>query len=208
MTDFGLGAAATATATGRSRTRVDRTTPTPSEIAGTLDYMAPEQRSGGDVDAPGGPLRVRRRALRDADRRAAGGHGRAERPEPDGAQGAWTKRSAGRTRGWTSGSRRREEFAKRRSTRRCRRRCRRRRRCRAADRRRVPWRRRSAASRQAAARSAASGRAPATSSACTAACSSSRRPPLPAVRRVPGPARPVLHLLRRGGEPAGRGVSG
>lgn len=49
VTDFGLGRAATNTA-GSIAYSQSMDTPEAREIAGTLDYMAPEQRAGADVD--------------------------------------------------------------------------------------------------------------------------------------------------------------
>jgi serine/threonine protein kinase len=50
VTDFGLGRAATSTAVGSIAYSASMNDPAGREIAGTLDYMAPEQRAGGDVD--------------------------------------------------------------------------------------------------------------------------------------------------------------
>jgi serine/threonine protein kinase len=50
ITDFGLGKAATG-ALGSIAYSASLNTPAGREIAGTLDYMAPEQRSGGEVQA-------------------------------------------------------------------------------------------------------------------------------------------------------------
>lgn len=50
VTDFGLGRAATDTAAGSIAYSASLDTPAAREIAGTLDYMPPEQRSGADVD--------------------------------------------------------------------------------------------------------------------------------------------------------------
>jgi serine/threonine protein kinase len=50
VTDFGLGRAATSTAVGSIVYSASLNDAAGKEIAGTLDYMAPEQRSGGDVD--------------------------------------------------------------------------------------------------------------------------------------------------------------
>jgi len=50
VTDFGLGRAATRTAVGSIVYSQDMSKGT-GDIAGTLDYMAPEQRSGGETDA-------------------------------------------------------------------------------------------------------------------------------------------------------------
>ena len=50
VTDFGLGRAATKTAVGSIMYSQDMSKES-GQIAGTLDYMAPEQRSGGDLDA-------------------------------------------------------------------------------------------------------------------------------------------------------------
>jgi serine/threonine-protein kinase len=49
VTDFGLGRAATKTAVGSIVYSQSMGDPAAKEIAGTLDYMAPEQRAGGDV---------------------------------------------------------------------------------------------------------------------------------------------------------------
>ena len=51
VTDFGLGRAATDTAAGSIAYSASLDSPAAKEIAGTLDYMPPEQRSGGDMDA-------------------------------------------------------------------------------------------------------------------------------------------------------------
>ncbi len=50
VTDFGLGRAATSTAVGSILYSASLNDSAGKEIAGTLDYMAPEQRGGGDVD--------------------------------------------------------------------------------------------------------------------------------------------------------------
>lgn len=50
VTDFGLGRAATDTAAGSIAYSASLDSPAGREIAGTLDYMAPEQRSGEAVD--------------------------------------------------------------------------------------------------------------------------------------------------------------
>ena len=49
VTDFGLGRVSTDTAAGSIAYSASMDTPAGREIAGTLDYMAPEQRSGADV---------------------------------------------------------------------------------------------------------------------------------------------------------------
>src|SRR5204863_8676716 len=49
VTDFGLGRAATKTAVGSIVDSQSMGDPAAKEIAGTLDFMAPEQRAGGDV---------------------------------------------------------------------------------------------------------------------------------------------------------------
>jgi len=49
VTDFGLGRAAAKTAVGSIVYSQSMGDPAAKEIAGTLDYMAPEQRAGGDV---------------------------------------------------------------------------------------------------------------------------------------------------------------
>ena len=51
VTDFGLGRAATSTAVGSIVYSASLHGAGAQEIAGTLDYMAPEQRTGGDTDA-------------------------------------------------------------------------------------------------------------------------------------------------------------
>ena len=50
VTDFGLGRAATSTAVGSIVYSASLNDAAGKEIAGTLDYMSPEQRSGGDAD--------------------------------------------------------------------------------------------------------------------------------------------------------------
>lgn len=50
VTDFGLGKAATKTAVGSIVYSASLNDPAGKEIAGTLDYMSPEQRAGGDID--------------------------------------------------------------------------------------------------------------------------------------------------------------
>lgn len=51
VTDFGLGKAASTAAAGSIQYSMSMNDPNAKDIAGTLDYMSPEQRSGGDVDA-------------------------------------------------------------------------------------------------------------------------------------------------------------
>src|SRR5829696_234892 len=51
VTDFGLGKAATTVGAQSIVYSASMNSPQAAEIAGTLDYMAPEQRSGGPVDA-------------------------------------------------------------------------------------------------------------------------------------------------------------
>ena len=50
VTDFGLGRAATSTAVGSIVYSASLNDAAGKDIAGTLDYMAPEQRGGGDID--------------------------------------------------------------------------------------------------------------------------------------------------------------
>jgi serine/threonine protein kinase len=50
VTDFGLGRAATSTAVGSIVYSASLNDAAGKEIAGTLDYMAPEQRGGGEID--------------------------------------------------------------------------------------------------------------------------------------------------------------
>jgi len=50
VTDFGLGRAAAETAAGSIAYSASLDSPAAREIAGTLDYMPPEQRTSGDVD--------------------------------------------------------------------------------------------------------------------------------------------------------------
>ncbi|MGH7178702.1 MAG: serine/threonine-protein kinase, partial [Tepidisphaeraceae bacterium] len=51
VTDFGLGKARTSAGVGSIAFSMSMNDPQAKSIAGTLDYMAPEQRGGGDVDA-------------------------------------------------------------------------------------------------------------------------------------------------------------
>src|SRR5437762_5884939 len=51
VTDFGLGKAATTVGAQSIVYSASLNSPAAKEIAGTLDYMAPEQRGGGNVDA-------------------------------------------------------------------------------------------------------------------------------------------------------------
>src|SRR6185503_14720110 len=51
VTDFGLGKAATTVGAQSIVYSASLNSPQAQEIAGTLDYMAPEQRSGGNVDS-------------------------------------------------------------------------------------------------------------------------------------------------------------
>jgi serine/threonine-protein kinase len=51
VTDFGLGRAAMKTAVGSIAYSASLNDAAGREIAGTLDYMSPEQRSGADIDA-------------------------------------------------------------------------------------------------------------------------------------------------------------
>lgn len=51
VTDFGLGRVANTTAVGSIAYSASLKDPAGQEIAGTLDYMAPEQRSAGEIDA-------------------------------------------------------------------------------------------------------------------------------------------------------------
>jgi serine/threonine protein kinase len=51
VTDFGLGRAAMKTAVGSIMYSQDMSKDAGNQIAGTLDYMAPEQRSGAEIDA-------------------------------------------------------------------------------------------------------------------------------------------------------------
>src|SRR5438309_483778 len=51
VTDFGLGKAATTVGAQSIVYSASLNSPAAKEIAGSLDYMAPEQRSGGNVDA-------------------------------------------------------------------------------------------------------------------------------------------------------------
>ena len=84
ITDFGLGKAAN-NAAGSIAYSASLNTAAGREIAGTLDYMAPEQRGGGEPQA-GRILSLRGDVVRDADRRTAGGHGSAQRSERVGSQ--------------------------------------------------------------------------------------------------------------------------
>ena len=82
------------------RRRLDRllrsrsTTPPGKEIAGTLDYMAPEQRARRRRRPPRRPLCLRRHALRNAHRRTPRRHRPAQRPEPRSRNTSTTSSSA------------------------------------------------------------------------------------------------------------------
>ena len=112
VTDFGLGRTSAATATRIDRLLASMDSAAGREIAGTLDYMAPEAAAGRrERRWARRSLRVWRGALRDADRRTPGRDRSAQRIEPRRSASISTKRSAALTPGWISDLRRPTNFA-------------------------------------------------------------------------------------------------
>ena len=86
VTDFGLGKAMVTTTMGSIAYSQSMDTPASREIAGTLDYMSPEQRSGAEVDCRTDLYACGVVFVRASHRRAPGWNGSAERDQSERAK--------------------------------------------------------------------------------------------------------------------------